>query len=82
MLRDRTLEPLFLLYPKLGREEDSATSGPSVPTSRLRLEAVERVFSGKWLAVESSSRRSVISSYDSEYLLRRHEQAVSSFLAS
>src|SRR5215831_21384538 len=31
----------FLVYPKLGREEDSASSGSGVPASRLRLEAVE-----------------------------------------
>ena len=32
----------FLLHPTLGRQEDSAPSGPGVPTSRLRLEAVEQ----------------------------------------
>src|SRR5215218_9276674 len=42
VLRDRPLESVFLLYPKLGRNEDSASSGPGVPTSRLRLEAVEQ----------------------------------------
>ena len=32
----------FSYHPKLGRNEDSAPSGPGVPTSRLRLEAVEQ----------------------------------------
>ena len=41
VLRDRALESVFLVYPKLGRDEDSAPSRPRVPTSRLRLEAVE-----------------------------------------
>src|SRR5262245_10988693 len=42
VLRDRPLKSVFLLHPKLGRNEDSAPSGPSVPTSRLRLDAVEQ----------------------------------------
>src|SRR4051794_14031891 len=42
VLRHRPLESVFLLHPKLGRDEDSASSGPGVPTSRLRLEAVEQ----------------------------------------
>src|SRR4051812_44162997 len=42
ILRARPFESVFLLYPKLGREEDSATSGPGVSTSRLWLEAVEQ----------------------------------------
>src|SRR5215469_109431 len=41
VLRDRPLESVFLVYPKLGRGEDAAPSSPSVPASRLRLEAVE-----------------------------------------
>jgi len=41
VLRDRPLESVFLLYPKLGRNEDSAPSGSGVPASRLWLEAVE-----------------------------------------
>jgi hypothetical protein len=41
VLRDRPLESVFLVYPKLGRGEDSASSGSGVPASRLRLEAVE-----------------------------------------
>ena len=41
ILRDRPLESVFLVYPKLGREEDSASFGSGVPASRLRLEAVE-----------------------------------------
>ena len=42
ILRHRPLEPVFLLRPRLGRKEDPETSGPSVPASRLRLEAVEQ----------------------------------------
>jgi hypothetical protein len=42
---DRLLEPVFLLYPRVGRKEDPETSGSRVPTSRLRLEA----WSQKWL---------------------------------
>src|SRR5690242_9762978 len=42
VLRDRPLESVFLLYPILGRNEDSASSGPGVPTSGLRVEAVEQ----------------------------------------
>src|SRR5262245_18036037 len=42
VLRDRPLESVFLLCPKLGRNEDSAPSGSGVPASRLRLEAVGR----------------------------------------
>src|SRR3954462_2093330 len=38
----RELECLFFLPPRLGRKEDPASSGPSVPASRLRLEAVEQ----------------------------------------
>ena len=41
VLRDRPLESVFLVYPKLGRDEDAASSGSGVPASRLRLEAVE-----------------------------------------
>jgi len=32
---------VFLVHPKLGRDEDSASLGSGVPTSRLRLEAME-----------------------------------------
>ena len=42
ILRHRPLESVFLLHPRLGRKEDSAPSGPGVPASRLRLEAVEQ----------------------------------------
>src|SRR5215469_9440493 len=38
----RPLEPVFLIHPLLGRKEDSAPSGPGVPASRIRLEAVEQ----------------------------------------
>src|SRR5215471_19527189 len=41
VLRDRPLESVFLVYPKLGRDEDSALLGSGVPASGLRLEAVE-----------------------------------------
>jgi hypothetical protein len=42
VLCDRPLESVFLVHPKLGRDEDSATSGAGVQTSRFRLEAVEQ----------------------------------------
>ena len=42
ILCDRSLQSLLFLHPTLGRQEDSASSGPSVQTSRLRLEAVEQ----------------------------------------
>src|SRR5450755_909526 len=42
VLRDRPLESVFLLHPKLGRNENSAPSGSGVPASRLWLEAVEQ----------------------------------------
>jgi len=42
VLRDWPRQPMFLLYPKLGGDEDSASSGSGVPASRLRLEAVEQ----------------------------------------
>src|SRR5918994_3302390 len=42
VLRDRSLESVLFLHPILGRNEDSAPSGPGVQTSRLRLEAVEQ----------------------------------------
>ena len=35
------LEPVFLVYPRLGRNEGAAPLGASQPTSRIRLEAVE-----------------------------------------
>src|SRR6516225_10983578 len=42
VLCHRPLEPVFLIHPLLGRKEDSAPSGPGVPASRIRLEAVEQ----------------------------------------
>src|SRR5580704_17723186 len=42
ILCHRPLECLFLIYPLLGREEDTAPTGPGVPASRLRLEAMEQ----------------------------------------
>src|SRR5215469_17150512 len=40
ILCHRPLESVFLIHPILGRKEDPAPSGPSVPASRMRLEAV------------------------------------------
>src|SRR5215831_15207081 len=40
ILCDRTLEPVFLVYPRPGRKEDTAPLSPGAPTSRFRLEAV------------------------------------------
>ena len=42
VLRDRPLQSVLLIYPLLGRDEDSAPSGPSVPAFRFRREAVEQ----------------------------------------
>src|SRR6476620_4932618 len=42
ILCDRPLESVLFLHPTLGRQEDSAPSGPRVQTSRLWLEAVEQ----------------------------------------
>jgi hypothetical protein len=42
VLCDRPLQPVFLIHPLLGRDEDSAPSGPGVPTFRFRLEAMEQ----------------------------------------
>src|SRR5215475_2252166 len=42
ILCHRTLESVFLIHPILGRKEDPTPSGPSVPASRMRLEAVGR----------------------------------------
>ena len=42
ILCHRPLESVFLIHPILGRKEDQAPSGPSVPASRMRLEAVEQ----------------------------------------
>src|SRR5215472_12465955 len=42
VLCHRPREPVFLIHPLLGRKEDSAPSGPGVPASRIRLEAVEQ----------------------------------------
>ena len=41
ILGDRTFRAVLLLDPILGRNEDAASSGPSVPASRLGLEAVD-----------------------------------------
>ena len=35
------LEPVFIVHPRLGGEEDPAPSGARVPTSRIWLAAVE-----------------------------------------
>src|SRR5262249_61499136 len=40
ILCHRPLESVFLIHPILGRKEDPAPSGPGVPASRMRLEAV------------------------------------------
>ena len=42
VLRDRPLQSVLLIHPLLGRDEDSAPVGPSVPAFRFRLEAVEQ----------------------------------------
>src|SRR5215472_10149004 len=42
ILCHRALKSVFLIHPILGRKEDPAPSGPGVPASRLRLEAVEQ----------------------------------------
>ena len=42
LFRDRTFEPVLRIYPRLGRKEDSAPSGPRRPASGLRVEAVEQ----------------------------------------
>src|SRR5215471_9664405 len=42
VLCHRPREPVSLIHPILGRKEDSAPSGPGVPASRIRLEAVEQ----------------------------------------
>src|SRR5215467_2317057 len=42
ILCDRTLEPVFLVYPRPGRNEDTAPLSPGAPTSGFRLEAVEQ----------------------------------------
>src|SRR5260370_17932002 len=49
VLCDRPLQPVFLIHPLLGREEDSAPSGQGVPASRIRLEAV-----GQGMAVQNA----------------------------
>ena len=41
LLCDWTLEPVLFVYPRLGGEEGAAPPGAGLPTSRLRLEAVE-----------------------------------------
>src|SRR5262252_10368227 len=48
ILCHRPLESVFLIYPRLGREEDSAPSGPGVSASRLRLEAM-----GQGMAIQN-----------------------------
>src|SRR5262250_1889015 len=40
ILCHRALKSVFLIHPILGRKEDPAPSGPGVPASRMRLEAV------------------------------------------
>ena len=57
VLRDRPLESVFLLYPKLGGDEDSASSGSGVPASRLRLEAVEQGMAVGWDSSQSTGYR-------------------------
>src|ERR1043166_3480271 len=42
LFRGRPLQPMFLIDPRLGREEDSAPLGQGVSASRFRLEAVEQ----------------------------------------
>src|ERR1700760_1176632 len=42
VLRDRPLESVLLVYPKLGRDEDSASSGAGVPASRPWVETMEQ----------------------------------------
>src|SRR4051812_5487947 len=42
VLRDRSLESVLLVYPKLGRDEDSAPSGAGVPASRPWVETMEQ----------------------------------------
>jgi hypothetical protein len=42
VLCHKPLEPVFLIHPILGRKEASAPSGPGVPASRIRREAVEQ----------------------------------------
>jgi hypothetical protein len=42
ILCDRALESVLLIYPKLSRNEGSASSGQGVSASRLRLEAAEQ----------------------------------------
>ncbi len=37
-----SLKSVFLVHPRLGREEDSAPSGQSLSAPRLRMEAVEQ----------------------------------------
>src|SRR5215471_10328111 len=49
ILRHRPLESVFLIHPILGRKEDPAPSGPGVPASRMRLEAV-----GQGMAVRNA----------------------------
>ena len=41
LLRDRSCEPVLLVHPKLGRDEDSETPGQGSPAPRLLLEEVE-----------------------------------------
>src|SRR5438034_1541941 len=42
LLCGRPLQPVFLVYPKLGGEEDSVPLGQSPSAPRLRMEAVEQ----------------------------------------
>ena len=49
ILCHRALKSVFLIHPILGRKEDPAPSGPGVPASRMRLEAV-----GQGMAVRNT----------------------------
>ena len=42
LLCRRPLQPVLLVYPRLGREEDSVPLGEGQTTPRLRVEAVEQ----------------------------------------
>ena len=48
ILCHRPCESVFLIYPRLGREEDTAPSGSGVSASRLRLEAM-----GQGMAIQN-----------------------------
>src|SRR5215469_9340052 len=42
LLANHTLQPVLLVYPRLGREKDSAPSGQGASAPGLRLAAVEQ----------------------------------------